>query len=83
VLSPTPLKPNRALKIQLPIGDSTIASKGKGESTISCKGKIVWAQLEPSSKGAARYRGGVVFTAVDATAIAAFIARHAPRRRKV
>jgi hypothetical protein len=69
---PTALKPNRVIKIKLPLG----------EGTVVCKGKIVWAQLEPSSAGAARYRAGVCFTTADATAIEAFIARHAPRRRK-
>jgi hypothetical protein len=45
---------------------------------VSCQGRIVWAWLEPHSKGKPlRYRAGILFTEVDETAIEAFIARHA------
>jgi hypothetical protein len=48
-----------------------------GEVPVSCRGKVVWAYLEPHSKGRAlRYRAGIVFTKVDGTAIEALIARH-------
>ena len=59
---------NRVAKITL-TSDKTI---------LACKGKIVWAWLEPhSQRRALRYRAGVLFTEVDEAAIEAFIARHA------
>jgi hypothetical protein len=45
---------------------------------LSCQGRIVWAWLEPHSKGRPlRYRAGILFTAVDEAAIEAYIAKHA------
>ena len=67
ILSPTALKPNRLVKLLLPFD----------EGQILCKGKIVWARLEPSSASQSlRYRGGVFFsTAVEDSAVDAFIAQ--------
>jgi chromosome segregation ATPase len=71
VTSPTPLKPNRVVKLQLP-SDTT---------PIACRGKIVWARLEPQSPGAPpRYRAGVYFMGVDLPAVATFLADYAARR---
>jgi len=68
VLSAPKPEVNRVAKITL-TSDKT---------TITCKGKIVWAWLEPhSQRRALRYRAGVLFTEVDEAAIEAFIARHA------
>lgn len=65
VISPTPLKPNRAVKLEMPF-DTT---------RITCRGKIVWARLEPpSSGGPLRYRAGVYFMGVAVPAVAAFLA---------
>jgi len=70
VISPTTLKPNRVVKIQLPGADGS----------ITCRGKIVWARLEPSdSRPSLRYRAGVCFTTADETAVVAFMASHAGR----
>jgi hypothetical protein len=67
VISPTALKPNRMVKVSLPIGDTSVA----------CRGKIVWARLEPPSAGRALcYRAGVLFTTPDEAAIQSFIAHH-------
>jgi chromosome segregation ATPase len=68
VLSAAPLKPNRIIKLQLPSADKA----------VTCKGKIVWARLEPPSAGGTfRYRAGVLFTVVDEAAVDAFMARQA------
>ena len=67
MLSPTALKPNRMVKVLLTLD----------ESAIACKGKIVWARLEPQSRGGLlRYRAGVCFTSVDEAAVEAFVARY-------
>jgi chromosome segregation ATPase len=63
ILSPTALKPNRAVTLLLPVG----------ERAVLCKGKVVWARLEASSE-ALRYRGGIFFTHVEQRAIEAFLA---------
>jgi hypothetical protein len=66
ILSPTALKPNRVVKLLLPFD----------RSPILCKGKIVWARLEPPSAGLPlRYRGGIFFTAADELSIEAFLAK--------
>jgi hypothetical protein len=71
VISPTALKPNRMVKVSLPMGDSAVA----------CRGKIVWARLEPPSAGRALcYRAGVLFTTVDESAIQSFITHHISKR---
>ena len=68
VISPTALKPNRMVKVSLPFE----------EGAVSCRGKIVWARLEPhASNGTFCYRAGVLFTSVDEAAVQAFIAHHA------
>jgi hypothetical protein len=67
VISPTALKPNRMVKVSLPIDDSM----------VSFRGKIVWARLEaPSAGGAFCYRAGVFFTSVDEAAVQTFIKHH-------
>ena len=54
----------------------TLTSDG---AALVCQGRIVWAMLEPHSKGRPlRYRAGMLFTTVDEAAIEAFIARNAP-----
>jgi PilZ domain-containing protein len=67
VISPTALKPNRMVKVAMPMG----------ENSVACRGKIVWARLEPPSAGRALcYRAGVLFTAPDEAAIKSFISYH-------
>jgi len=45
---------------------------------LPCQGRIVWAWLEPHSKGRPlRYRAGLLFTGVDEAAIEAYIAKYA------
>jgi hypothetical protein len=71
VISATALKPNRMVKVSLPLE----------ETTVSCRAKIVWARLEPPSAGGAFcYRAGVLFTSVDEAAVQAFIAHHSAGR---
>jgi hypothetical protein len=65
LLSPTALKPNRAVKLTLPVDGNPVL----------CKGKIVWARLEPASKSRPlAYRAGVCFTTADEAAVEAFLA---------
>lgn len=71
LLSETSLKPNRPVKLLLPLADDADGTDG----FVTCKGNIVWAQLEPSP-GGLRYRAGVCFTAVDESGVIAFVARH-------
>ena len=72
VISPTALKPNRMVKVLLPFD----------ESAVSCRGKIVWARLEPPTAGGSFcYRAGVLFTSVDEKAVETFIAHHGPVSR--
>jgi PilZ domain len=67
VISPGALKPNRMVKVSLPMGDTSVV----------CRGKIVWARLEPPSAGRALcYRAGVLFTTPDEAAIQSFITHH-------
>ena len=71
VISPTALKPNRMVKVALPMGDGA----------VSCRGKIVWARLEPPSAGRSLcYRAGVLFT--DRGRGAHRGVPHAPRLRR-
>jgi hypothetical protein len=69
IVSPTTLHPNRVVRIQLP-----------GErGSLTCEGRIVWAQLEsPRADAPAAYRAGVRFADVDSRALTTFISRHAP-----
>jgi hypothetical protein len=64
LLSPTALKPNRPVKLMLPVNGTAVL----------CKGKIVWARLEPATKARPlAYRAGVAFSAVDESAIDTFL----------
>jgi PilZ domain len=45
---------------------------------LECAGRVVWAMLEPHSKGKPlRYRAGLLFTSADEAAIEMFIAKQA------
>jgi hypothetical protein len=66
VLCPAAMKPNRMVKLTLPLGDKT----------VSCKGKVMWARLEPSKGGQLWYRAGMSFTTVDEKGVEAFLKRH-------
>jgi len=49
-----------------------------GEHPIACRGRVVWAQLEPpSTHSTLRYRAGLRFTSIDESAITRFVASHA------
>ena len=65
VLTSFPMKPNRLVKVTLPMGDSLIA----------CKAKVMWSRLEPKS-GELWYRAGVAFTSADQIALEAFLDSH-------
>jgi len=70
VLSCASLKPAKNVKMLLP----------SSEQPVLCRGKIVWARLEPTVPGKPiRYRAGMTFTSTDATAVQSFITRHASR----
>ncbi len=67
VLSCSALKPAKTVKMLLP----------SSESPVLCRGRIVWARLEPTSPGKPiRYRAGMFFTATDQAAVQSFISRH-------
>ena len=64
LLSPTALKPNRPVKLMLPVNGTPVL----------CKGKVVWARLEPATKARPlAYRAGVAFSTVDESAIDTFL----------
>jgi chromosome segregation ATPase len=68
VLSPTALKPNQVVKIQL---SSDLAAP------VTCTGRIVWTRLEAAGPGRPlSYRAGVRFTAADEQAIESFATLH-------
>ena len=68
ILMPSPLKPNRSLKLTIPHGDAV----------VTCKGKVMWSRLEPAMRdGQLWYRGGVLFSSSDNPALRAFIKSHA------
>ncbi len=70
VLSCTALKPTKTVKMVLP----------SSESPVLCRGRIVWARLEPTMPGKPiRYRAGMFFTATDQAAVQTFISRHSAR----
>jgi hypothetical protein len=72
VVSPTSLKPNRVVTLQLP----------SDAGQIECRGKIVWARLDPSfAAGSLWYRAGVCFTGVDVPALEAFLAGQTESRQ--
>ena len=67
LLSPSALKPNQIIKVQL----------SSGPPPVTCTGKVVWTRLEPAGKGRPlSYRAGVRFTKADEEAIETFAARH-------
>jgi hypothetical protein len=67
VLSCSALKPAKTVKMLLPSSDSPVL----------CRGRIVWARLEPTMPGRPiRYRAGMFFTATDQAAVQTFISRH-------
>jgi len=67
VVSKNVLKPNRAVKILLPVADKPLA----------CRGQVVWARLEPSiAPGSMRYRAGMLYTNPDILAIQGFMTGH-------
>ena len=59
------MKPNRLVKVTLPIDDGMIA----------CKAKVMWSRLEPKA-GQLWYRAGVLFTSADQSALEAFLSIH-------
>ncbi len=65
VLTPFSMKPNRLVKLTMPMGDSLIA----------CKAKVMWSRLEPKA-GQLWYRAGVSFTSADQYALEAFLSSH-------
>ncbi|MDE3156892.1 MAG: PilZ domain-containing protein, partial [Acidobacteriota bacterium] len=68
VISPKPLKPNQSVRLRL----------ANDAGVVSCKGKIVWAQLEPSSsKRPFHYRAGMKFVSADEAAVTAFMTQAA------
>ena len=70
VLSCSSLKPARTVKMLLP----------SSESPVLCRGRIIWARLEPTSPGKPiRYRAGMFFTTTDQAAVQTFITRHGAR----
>jgi len=67
VLSCSALKPAKTVKMLLPSSDSPVL----------CRGRIVWARLEPTTPGKPiRYRAGMFFTATDQAAVQTFMSRH-------
>jgi hypothetical protein len=65
------MRPNHVARILLP----------RGEGTLPCKGRIVWAVFEmPHAGDAAMYRAGVQFTEVDRGALNAFLLRQESAR---
>jgi hypothetical protein len=65
VLTAFSMKPNRLVKVTLPMSDSMIA----------CKAKVMWSKLEPKA-GQFWYRAGVSFTSADQIALEAFMSTH-------
>jgi PilZ domain len=71
LVSSSAVRPNQAVKVLLPSGDTSLA----------CTGKVMWARFEPRvSGGAFGYRAGVQFTKPDQPALEAFIASSRPPR---
>ncbi len=70
VLSCSALKPSKNVKVLLP----------SSEQPVLCRGRIVWARLEPTMPGKPiRYRAGMTFTGADPAAVQSFITRHGSR----
>ena len=69
VLSAASLKPNTVVRLAMPLSDRLVL----------CKGKIVWAHIDPTKRGGQlRYRAGVLFTFADEAGIKAFLSVHLP-----
>src|SRR5205085_9724343 len=64
ILLPATLKPNRVIKLSIP----------REDSAVICKGKVMWARLDPGMQGGQLwYRGGILFISSDEEALEAFI----------
>ena len=64
VLADAALRPNQAVKVQLPLEPTP----------VTCSGKVVWAKLEAPLNGRpSRYRAGVQFSRADDDAIETLI----------
>jgi hypothetical protein len=67
ILSPTTVRPNRAVRVVLQHDTGPLA----------CTGRIVWARLEPGTQEeSVSYRAGLEFTEANAAALQAFAAQH-------
>jgi hypothetical protein len=67
IVSPTTVRPNRAVRVVLQ----------DDAGPVSCKGRIVWARIEPGSQEeSVAYRAGLEFIEANATALQAFAAQH-------
>jgi hypothetical protein len=67
LLSSTVVRPNRSVRLSLPLAGGALA----------CKAHVVWAAFEQSrGDGAVWYRAGVKFTDVDTTAVETFAIEH-------
>jgi hypothetical protein len=65
------------LSRQLEQGCTGKFSLTSDEVPVSGMGRVVWSQLDPDLEGQAlRYRTGILFTAVEAAAVEAFIIRY-------
>jgi hypothetical protein len=72
IVSPTALRPNRAVRVALE------GSSGR----LTCEGRIVWAQLESSrAQTAAMYRAGVRFVDVNPGAITTLVSHYSPAEK--
>ena len=68
VLSTRALKPNSIVKVRMEVD----------EHPVTCRAKVVWAQLEPPSRQSGiHYRAGLSFTNIDESAIQQFVANYA------
>lgn len=58
------LKPNQTVRLRL----------ARGHQHAACKGKVVWAQLEPPSRNqSVQYRAGLQFMGADEAALGPFL----------
>ena len=69
ILASASMKPNRLVRLAVP----------HAERTIVCKGKIMWARLEPKGNEI-WYRAGLSFTTVDQSELDGFIKSQQPAR---
>jgi hypothetical protein len=64
VIAPRMLKPNQTVRLRL----------ARGHQNAACKGKVVWAQLEPPSRNqSVQYRAGLQFMGADGATLAPFL----------